>query len=122
MPRMLPHAFDTLVGGLSAGTVVLFSRRENYHVEPLDPDDYDLRLCPSLMSRVVVCKAKIGEHRILFLAVYGYHRDELSEKNVALFHAVTLLNNIVGLPMILGGDLNLTREEIIESGYCVIDL
>ena len=94
----------------------MFSRKNSQYVEPLHLDDYDLRLCPSLQSRMVVCKAKTGVHRFLSVAIYGYHSEGLSEHNIALLHAVTLLNHVVGLPMVLGGDSNLTRGEITESG------
>ena len=76
-------AFDTVVGGLSAGVMILFSRQNAVFVEPLDLEDFDLRLCPALLSRIVACKAKLGGLIFLFVAIDGYHCEGLSEHNVA---------------------------------------
>ena len=77
-----------------------------------------LRLSEGQASRLTACQVHLpGRIAILLVCVYGYYTEGLTEDNLALLQCVALLVRTVGLPTMVGGDFNLTVEQITETHF-----
>ena len=103
---------------MSGGVAILGRQRKlgAVQIEPIDTGIYTtLGFTEVECSRICGAILRTDRLRILLIVVYLYHTEGLSERNQALLASVELLSRTIGLPTMIGGDLNLTREEVIGS-------
>ena len=111
-------AVATGIQGASGGVAILARHRQEraVKVEPLDPGIYtSVGFTAVESSRVCGAILHTDRLRVLLIVVYLYHTEGLSERNQALLASIELLSRTVGLPTMIGGDLNFAREEIYDS-------
>ena len=111
-------AVATGTQGVSGGVAILGRQRKagTIRIDGLMPSLYtSLGYTEVENSRICGAILHTDRLRILLVVVYLYHSEGLSERNQALLASVELLSRTVGLPTMIGGDFNLTREEVASS-------
>ena len=61
---------------------------------------------------VCVCVLRLARLAVMLVVVYAYAAEGLSDRNLALLDAVCHLVQVMSLPAVVGGDLNLGRVDL----------
>jgi len=72
---------------------------------------------PVPRSRLTACIVHIGVVVVLAVAVYLFDSDNLSDRNVALLEHVAVMRQVLALPLLVGGDFNMSRTSLLEARF-----
>ena len=116
---IISAAFETEHDSHRAGTMILVADWWHSKVTPIDIQVWESHnLSPEQQSRITACQVDLpGRIGITVACVYGYHMEGLSEANRSLLHCLTILIRTIGLPAIVGGDFNLTVDDLEMSDF-----
>ena len=107
-------AARTEAGGLSGGVLITVRREVVAHPVPSQVWE-SLSLDPVTRSRLTACIVHIGVVVVLAVAVYLFDSDNLSDRNVALLEQVAVMRQVLALPLLVGGDFNMSRTSLREA-------
>ena len=106
----------TEAGGISGGVMITVRREVVAH--PVPPHVWEsLSFDPVTRSRLTACIVHIGVVVVLAVAVYLFDSDNLSERNVALLEQVAVMRQVLALPLLVGGDFNMSRTSLLEARF-----
>jgi len=109
-------AARTEAGCISGGVMITVRREIVAH--PVPPQVWDsLSFDPVTRSRLTACIVHIGVVVVLAVAVYLYDSDNLSDRNVALLEHVASMRQVLALPLLVGGDFNMSRTSLQEARF-----
>ena len=109
-------ALHTPAGGISAGVGVLV--RREVEAKPLPSAVWDsMDLSADARSRIAACSITLGAVTVLAVALYLYDTEGMSARNQSLLATVRTLRQVVGLPLLIGGDFNMPMSALEDISF-----